>query len=152
MLKQGDKAPDFNLESDSGSIVSLGDFKGKKLILYFYPKDNTPGCTLEARGFSMMMEKLAMKGVSVVGISPDNRESHCKFIEDHELQITLLTDMGNKTASAYFAYGEKMNYGKTYMGIIRSTFIIEDGIIKDAMYNVKATGHAERVLEKLENE
>lgn len=150
MLNIGDKAPDFNLESDDGKRVSLKDFKSGRLILYFYPKDNTPGCTTEAMGFSMMVDKLAKTSVSIVGVSPDSPESHRSFRQNHNLKIILLTDADHKVASDYFAYGEKMNYGKSYMGIIRSTFLIEDGVITQAMYNVKAAGHAERVLEKLE--
>lgn len=149
MLKAGDKAPDFILENDEGKKVSLEDFKGKKLILYFYPKDNTPGCTQEAIEFSLLKDKFSDLNTVVVGVNSGDLASHQNFKSKHNLKVMLLTDPENKTAEAYGAWGEKKNYGKTYMGIIRSTFVIENGTVQDAMYNVKAGGHAERVFNKI---
>lgn len=151
MLQPGDKAPDFLLKNDEDKPVSLNDFKNKRVVLYFYPKDNTPGCTREAIEFSLMIDKFSQYDTAIVGVSPDTPESHKEFRTSHKLKITLLSDPEHKTASDYFVYGEKKNYGKTYIGIIRSTFIIEDGIIKEAMYNVRAGGHAEKVFSKIES-
>lgn len=151
MLQPGDKAPNFLLKNDEDKPVSLNDFKNKRVVLYFYPKDNTPGCTREAIEFSLMIDKFSQYDTAIVGVSPDTPESHKEFRTSHKLKITLLSDPEHKTASDYFVYGEKKNYGKTYIGIIRSTFIIEDGIIKEAMYNVRAGGHAEKVFSKIES-
>ena len=149
MLKIGDTAPDFLLENDEGKLVSLKDFRDKLLVLYFYPKDNTPGCTGEAVDFSELKNKFLNYNAQIVGVSPDSVESHKKFKTGHNLDIMFLSDVDKKIATDYFVYGEKKNYGKTYMGIIRSTFIIENGLIKEAMYNVKAKGHAEKVFCKI---
>lgn len=151
MLQPGDKAPYFLLKNDDNQPISLNDFKNKRVVLYFYPKDNTPGCTREAIEFSLMIDKFSQYDTAIVGISPDNPESHKGFRTGHKLRITLLSDPEYKTATDYFVYGEKKNYGKTYIGIIRSTFIIENGIIKEAMYNVRAGGHAEKVFNKIES-
>lgn len=146
-LKTGDPAPCFSLEGDDGETHSLHDFSGKKLILYFYPKDNTPGCTTEAIEFNKLAKEYAGEGCVIVGVSPDSAESHRKFKQKHNLDILLLADPDKICAAAYGAYGEKKNYGKTYMGIIRSTFIIDvDGTVLKAFKNVQVKGHAEKVL------
>lgn len=147
MLKQGDNAPAFELESSDGGKVSSESLKGTRYVLYFYPKDNTSGCTKEAIEFSQLIEDFKNKNIQIFGVSPDNIQKHNKFIADHDLKVTLLSDPDNKVSSSYFAYGDKTMYGKVYKGIIRSTFIInEDGIIEEAFYKVKASGHAKKVL------
>lgn len=147
MLQVGDNAPFFELESTDGGKISSNDLKGVKYVLYFYPKDNTSGCTKEAIEFTELIDEFNKKSVKVFGVSPDSIEKHHKFIENHNLKVTLLSDPENKVSSAYFAYGDKTMYGKVYKGIIRSTFIInEEGIIEEAFYKVKAAGHAEKVL------
>ncbi len=148
MLKKGDNAPAFELESSNGSKVSSDSLKGLKYVLYFYPKDNTSGCTKEAIEFSKLIEEFNSKQVKIFGVSPDNIQKHLKFISDHDLKVVLLSDPDNIVSSAYFAYGDKKMYGKVYKGIIRSTFVInEDGIIEKVFYKVKASGHAQKVLE-----
>lgn len=148
MLQVGDNAPFFELESTEGGKISSNDLKGVKYVLYFYPKDNTSGCTKEAIEFTELIDEFSKKSVKVFGVSPDSIEKHNKFIENHNLKVTLLSDPENKVSSAYFAYGDKTMYGKVYKGIIRSTFIInEDGVIEAAYYKVKAAGHAKKVLD-----
>ncbi len=145
-LEIGDKAPEFDLESNTGR-QKLSDYAGKWLVIYFYPKDNTPGCTTEACDFRDALKDL---DVEVLGVSPDSLKSHQNFSDKYSLPFPLLSDPDKKMATAYAAYGEKKNYGKTYLGIIRSTFIINpDGKIALAMYNVRAKGHVERVRKKL---
>jgi peroxiredoxin Q/BCP len=147
-LKTGDKAPTFTLESTKGKL-KLSDYKGAWTVLYFYPKDNTPGCTTEACDFRDALPGLSAK---VIGISPDDLQSHQKFEGDFGLPFPLASDPDHKIAEAYGAWGEKKNYGKTYQGLIRSTFIIDPkGKIAEAMYNVKATGHVEKVSARLES-
>lgn len=148
MLAPGDKAPDFTLLSDKGDEVSLSDFIGKSdVVLYFYPKDNTTGCTKEACSFRDNIEQIQIKNAAVLGVSPDSIRSHQNFIKKQNLNFTLLSDPEHKVAEAYGAWGEKKMYGKTYWGIIRSTFIIgKDGIIKHVFGKVKPDGHAEEVL------
>lgn len=148
MLQVGDNAPYFELESTDGGKISSNDLKGVKYVLYFYPKDNTSGCTKEAVEFTELIDEFSKKLVKVFGVSPDSIEKHHKFIENHNLKITLLSDPENKVSSAYFAYGDKKMCGKQYKGVIRSTFIInEDGVIEEVYYNVKAAGHAKKVLD-----
>lgn len=150
MLKRGDQAPHFTLPNQDGIEVALNDLLGRVLILYFYPKDNTSGCSLEAQDFTALLEEFDLNGASVVGVSPDSQKSHKRFIENKQLQIMLLSDQEKIVASKYGAFGEKKLYGKTYEGIIRSTFVIGiDGKILEAFYNVKAKGHAQKVLEFL---
>jgi len=151
MLKSGDKAPDFTLEASTGEQVSLSSFAGQKnVVLYFYPKDNTSGCTKEACEFRDNIESIQAKDTVVLGVSPDSIKSHNNFIGKHELNFTLLSDPEKAVAQAYHAWGEKKMYGKTYMGIIRSTFIIDrNGIIQEAFYKVKVAGHVEAVMESL---
>ena len=149
-LNEGDKAPDFSLTSDSGETVSLGDFAGRRVVVYFYPRANTPGCTKEACDFRDSLEQLNGQDIDVVGISPDKPEKLAKFREDHELNFPLLSDPDKEVMTAYGAFGEKKNYGKVTQGVIRSTFLVEpDGTIGLTKYNVKATGHVARVMKGL---
>jgi len=153
MLKVGDKAPDFTLKSDHDKEVSLKDFLGKSdVVLYFYPKDNTPGCTKEACSFRDNIQPIQAKNAVVLGISPDSVKSHQSFVKKQNLNFTLLSDPDNKVAEAYGAWGEKSMYGKKYMGILRSTFVIgKDGNIKHVFEKVKPDGHAEEVIQVLGN-
>ncbi len=154
MLKEGDKAPDFCLEGidQEGKEVKLclKDLLGQNLIIYFYPKDNTPGCTQEACDFRDNIQALISKGYRVLGISPDPIPSHKKFKEKYQLNFPLLSDPDYTVAKLYGAYGTKKMYGKETTGIIRSTFVINpDGTIKKAYYNVKAKGHVQKLLQEL---
>jgi peroxiredoxin Q/BCP len=151
MLQAGDKAPEFTLMSDANKEVSLHDYLGKSdVIVYFYPKDNTSGCTKEACSFRDTLPKITEKNAAVLGISPDSVKSHQNFVKKHDLNFTLLSDPDHKVAEAFGAWGEKKMYGKTYMGIIRSTFVIgKDGIIKHVFKKVKTAVHGEEVLEIL---
>jgi len=149
-LEAGDKAPDFSLEDHTGKTWSLGDLKGKKVVLYFYPTDDTPGCTAQACDFRDSWTHFQNAGFVVLGVSPQGRESHEKFTNKYDLNFPLLIDEDHAVAEAYDAWGEKKNYGKTYIGLKRSTFVIdEDGLISEAQYNVKAKGHVARLREKL---
>jgi peroxiredoxin Q/BCP len=151
MLKVGDKAPDFKLKSDQDEEVSLKDFLGKSdVVLYFYPKDNTSGCTKEACSFRDNIQPIQAKNAVVLGISPDSLKSHQNFISKQNLNFTLLSDPDHEVAEAYGAWGEKSMYGKKYMGILRTTFVIgKDGKIKHVFEKVKPEGHAREVLEVL---
>jgi peroxiredoxin Q/BCP len=152
MLSEGDKAPPFDLESDSGERVKLKDAlqDGRSVVLYFYPKDNTPGCTREAQAFSAAQKKLAAAGATVLGVSKDSIKSHCGFRDKYALRFPLLSDPELVAHEAYGAYGEKTMYGKKVMGTIRSTFLIDaKGRISRAWRNVKVDGHVEQVLEAL---
>lgn len=149
-LQKGDKAPQFTLKNADEIAISLQDLLSKTLILYFYPKDNTPGCTIEAQEFSGIIDKFNAKDCVVVGISPDSPQCHKGFIGKQNLKHILLSDTDNTIAKAYGAYGTKTMYGKQTQGIIRSTFIISrNGVIKEAFYNVRAKGHAQKVLETI---
>lgn len=150
VLTKGDKAPDFTLPNDKGENVSLSDYAGRKVIVYFYPKASTPGCTTEACDFSENLEEFNDAKISVVGISPDAPEKLAKFREENRLNFELLSDESKETLEAYGAFGEKNNYGKVVQGVIRSTFLVgADGRIESAQYNVKATGHVGRLLRDL---
>ncbi|MCR4288393.1 MAG: peroxiredoxin [Deltaproteobacteria bacterium] len=154
MLKEGDKAPDFTLkgidEAGDEKEFSLNDRVGKKAVIYFYPKDNTSGCTQEACDFRDNMARITATAVMVLGVSPDTIESHKGFQEKHGLPFPLLSDPGKTTAAEYNAYGEKESFGKTVKGIIRSTFLIgEDGRIKRLWRDVKVAGHVDEVLSAL---
>lgn len=147
MLKQGDKAPSFELPSDAGSQVGLADFKGKTLVVYFYPKDSTPGCTREAIAFSEARRRFAAAGAAVVGVSKDSVASHCSFRDKYALGIPLLSDPDLTVHKAFGAWGEKSMYGKKVMGTIRSTFVIDgEGVVAKVFPSVKVDGHAEAVL------
>lgn len=148
--KIGDKAPDFTAKDQNGNLVSLANFTHHWLILYFYPKDNTPGCRTEAIDFSQFLSEFTALNSKVLGVSPDSEKSHCKFIEKHNLSIQLLSDPEHQVAEAYGVWGLKKLMGKEYMGILRSTFLIYlDGKIAYVWPNVRVKGHAEGVLKKL---
>jgi thioredoxin-dependent peroxiredoxin len=150
MLEPGDKAPPFKLEGDDGKTHTLAEFSGKTLILYFYPRDNTPGCTTEACDFRDGTAAYKKKGAVVVGVSPDSIASHGKFKQKHELPFLLLADPDHKAAEAYGAWGDKVLYGKKFKGLIRSTFVIDKkGIIVAAHRKVSVKGHAAAILEAL---
>jgi peroxiredoxin Q/BCP len=150
MLKEGQKAPAFKLESADGKTVALGDFAGKNVVLYFYPRDSTPGCTREAEAFRDAAAALKKKNAVVLGVSKDSIASHCKFRDKYDLNFPLLSDPDGEVLEKYGAWGEKVMYGKKMMGIIRSTFVIgPDGKIKKIFPKVKVDGHAEEVLAAL---
>jgi peroxiredoxin Q/BCP len=150
MLGEGIIVPDFTLKADGGRKVSLSDFRGQTVVLYFYPKDDTPGCTKEACNFRDDYTEIAAAGARVIGISPDTVQSHDKFKGKHDLPFTLLSDPDHCVAEMFGTWGEKKNYGKTYMGIIRSTFIIdEQGKIIKVFPQVKPENHSQEVLEVL---
>ena len=149
-LEPGDQAPDFRLSDDTGRTVSLSDFAGRKVVVYFDPAAMTPGCTTQACDFSDSLDSLQAAGVSVVGISPDKPEKLAKFRSNDGLTITLLSDADRSVMNAYGAFGEKKMYGKTVQGVIRSTFVVdENGRIERAMYNVKATGHVAKLRREM---
>ena len=146
-LSPGDKAPAFTLLDAEGKTVKLSDFKGQKLVLYAYPAAMTPGCTKQACDFTDNLASLQAAGYEVLGISPDKPEKLAKFIEKEGLTFPLLSDPDKQTLTAYGAYGEKMMYGKTVTGVIRSTFLIdEQGKVEQALYGVKATGHVAKLM------
>ena len=150
MLEKGTKAPEFSLPDENGEIRNLSDYKGKKLILYFYPRDNTPGCTKQACGFADLYPQFSEKGVEIVGISKDSVASHKKFKEKYSLPFTILSDTELQTIQAYDVWKEKKLYGKTSMGIVRTTYLIdENGIIIKALDKVKAAENPEEMLEML---
>ena len=143
----GKKAPAFTLKDSEGEKHSLKDYAGKFVVLYFYPKDMTPGCTTQACDFRDNQSAFVDAGYTVLGVSPDPVERHAKFREKHDLNFSLLADTENEVADAYGVWREKKNYGKTYMGIVRSTFFIdEEGNITEIQDNVRAKGHVERLL------
>jgi peroxiredoxin Q/BCP len=147
MITEGTKAPDFTLSDADGRTWSLADFAGKKLVLYFYPKDDTPGCTKEACGFRDQYSVFAEKGMAVVGVSPDSAASHAKFRGKYSLPFVLLSDPEKKVLNAYGAFGEKTMYGKKVMGVIRSTFLIDEtGKVVKVYPKVSPEGHAEQIL------
>ncbi len=149
-LSEGSAAPQFEGVTQDGRILSLNDFKGKKLILYFYPKDNTPGCTTEACDLSENYDFWLSKGVDVVGVSPDSTVSHQKFIEKYGLKFSLIADPEKKILQSYGVWGEKFNYGKSYMGVIRTTFVIsEEGIIEKIFKKVDTKDHTNQIVKEL---
>lgn len=143
---EGAPAPDFTLES-AGGPIRLADFKGTTLVLYFYPKDDTTGCTLEARDFSALAGDFANAGASVVGVSKDSLKSHAKFTAKYDLAIPLGSDPDGVIVEAFGSWIPKVLYGREYMGIDRSTFLIEDGVVRRIWRKVKTAGHAQHVLE-----
>ncbi|MBO0839683.1 MAG: thioredoxin-dependent thiol peroxidase [Sciscionella sp.] len=149
-LCTGDPAPTFTLPDATGKPVSLADYRGKSVLLYFYPAAGTPGCTKQACDFRDNLAELNDAGFAVLGISPDKPEKLAKFIADEKLTFPLLSDVDKEVLNAYGAYGEKKNYGRTFMGVIRSTFVIDaDGTITKALYNVRATGHVAKLRKDL---
>jgi thioredoxin-dependent peroxiredoxin len=149
VIKEGDKAPDFSLETDSGQRISLKDFKDKTLVLYFYPKDSTPGCTREAQAFSAARAALETAGAAVVGVSRDSVKSHCSFRDKYALSIPLAADPDAAVHRAYGAWGDKTMYGKKVTGCIRSTFLVHNGRVVKVFPNVKVDGHADAVLQAI---
>lgn len=148
MLKVGDKAPLFEALTQSGESVRLADFVGRKVILYFYPKDNTSGCTLEAKSLRDGKEDLKAKGFEIVGVSPDSVRSHQNFCSKHELNFTLVADTDKSVAEAYGVWKEKSMYGRKYMGIVRTTFIIdEQGVIMHIFDKVRTSDHWAQIAE-----
>lgn len=137
-LKVGDMAPDFSTTTDAGKPVKLADFRGRRVILYFYPKDDTPGCTKQACSFRDSYAEIEQKNAVVLGVSPDDEASHAKFKSKYDLPFPLLVDEDHAIAEAYGVWGEKTNYGRTYMGIVRSHFVIDEtGKLAAVHYNVK---------------
>jgi peroxiredoxin Q/BCP len=150
VVEEGKPAPDFELESDAGGTVKLSELRGRPVVLYFYPKDDTPGCTKQACGIRDVYGEFERAGAVVIGVSPDTVKSHVKFKGKYELPFTLLADPDKEVANAYGVWGEKTRNGRTYMGIKRSTFVIAaDGTVKKVMLNVKPDTHADDVLAAL---
>ena len=150
-LTEGDEAPGFALTSDKGETIDLKDYRGKKVLVYFYPRANTPGCTKEACDFRDSLAQLNDQNIDVVGISPDKPEALAKFRDKYELTFPLLSDPDKAVMTGYGAFGEKKNFGKIVQGVIRSTFLVdEEGKVALARYNVKATGHVARIMKELE--
>jgi peroxiredoxin Q/BCP len=147
-LTEGMKAPDFSGTNQSGALISLSDFKGKKVVLYFYPKDNTSGCTAEACNLNDNYHSFLDKGYEVIGVSPDSEASHQKFIDKYQLQFNLIADTEKKILEAYGVWAEKKMYGRTYMGVLRTTFIIdEQGIIESIISKVNTKNHTAQILD-----
>jgi peroxiredoxin Q/BCP len=150
MLKTGDRAPDFTLPSSNGNKVSLSDFKGKKVVLYFYPKDDTPGCTKEACSFRDDMDAFKRKKAVVLGVSADDLKSHQNFAQKYSLPFPLLSDVEKKVVSSYGVWKRKSLYGREFMGIERTTFLIDEkGYIQHIFPKVRVDGHTGELLEKL---
>ncbi|HEY2220396.1 MAG TPA: thioredoxin-dependent thiol peroxidase [Gaiellaceae bacterium] len=147
MVEEGSPAPDFELQSDTGETVQLASLRGKPVVLYFYPKDHTSGCTTQACGIRDAWSEFERAGAVVLGVSPDDVASHESFRADYELPFTLLADPDHEVAEAYGVWGEKSRYGRTYMGVVRSTFVIgPDGTVEKVMRDVKPATHADDVL------
>ena len=150
MIEEGQPAPDFQLPSDTGGTVRLSELRGKPVVLYFYPKDDTPGCTTQACGIRDVYGEFERAGAVVLGVSPDDEASHVKFKEKYGLPFTLLADADHAVAEQYGVWGEKSYAGRTYMGVNRSTFVIAaDGTVAKVMHNVKPATHADDVLAAL---
>jgi thioredoxin-dependent peroxiredoxin len=150
LLKEGDMAPDFTLQSDSGETVKLSELRGKQVVLYFYPKDDTPGCTTQACGIRDVYAEFERAGAVVLGVSPDDEASHVRFKEKYHLPFALLADEGHRVADEYGVWGPKKYMGRVYEGVNRSTFVItENGTVKRVFHNVKPATHAADVLEAL---
>ncbi|WKV11858.1 thioredoxin-dependent thiol peroxidase [Marivirga harenae] len=146
-LNIGDNAPDFNAKDQDGNEIKLSDFKGKKVVLYFYPKDNTPGCTAQACNLRDNYEDLQKQGYVVLGVSQDSEKSHKKFIEKQSLPFPLIADEDHTVHKLFGTWGEKKMYGKTYMGTLRTTFVIDaDGKIEDIIQKVKTKEHTAQIL------
>ncbi|XVS65651.1 thioredoxin-dependent thiol peroxidase [Actinosynnema sp. CA-299493] len=149
-LAPGDQAPAFTLPDSEGKPVSLSDYAGRSVVVYFYPAAGTPGCTKQACDFRDSIGDLASSGYEVVGISPDKPEKLAKFVAEEGLNFPLLSDVDRKVLTEWAAFGEKQNYGRTVMGVIRSTFLVgPEGKVEKAMYNVRATGHVAKLLREL---
>lgn len=149
-LSAGDKAPDFTLKDSEGNAVTLSDFRGRAVIVYFYPRAATPGCTKQACDFTENLALLNDAGYQVLGISPDTEAKLAKFAADERLTFPLLSDPDKTVLTRWGAFGEKKNYGKIIQGVIRSTFVVDaDGVLSHAMYNVRATGHVAKLIKDL---
>src|SRR5262245_26967551 len=147
MIEHGEKAPDFALATDRGDTIELSRLRGKPVVLYFYPKDDTSGCTLEAKDCSKLPPQSRKAGVEVIGVSPDSVQSHAKFRRKHDLAVRLAADVDKAVANAYGVWVEKSMYGRTYMGVERATFLIDaKGRVARVWHKVKVTGHADEVL------
>ena len=146
-LKAGDKAPDLEVSDQNGKTAKLSDFQGKKVVLYFYPQDNTPTCTVEACNLRDNYATLKARGYEVLGVSPDSAKKHTNFIKKFSLPFTLLADTDNKIIESYGLWAEKTTFGRTYMGVLRTTFIIDEkGVIERVIDDVKSKEHAEQIL------
>ena len=146
-LEEGTKAPAFKSKTYTGEEIKLSDFKGQHLLLYFYPKDNTPGCTTQAQNLQTNLKKLSAQKIAIVGVSPDDNDSHQRFSEKHQLAFPLLPDPDRKIIEKYGVWGEKKNYGKVYMGLQRTSFLINDsGIIQHVFKRPKTNEHTEEIL------
>lgn len=149
-LEEGQKAPSFSGKNQDGKEISLDDFKGQKVVLYFYPKDNTSGCTAEACNLNDNLDQFADKGFKIIGVSPDSEASHRKFIDKHGLKFDLIADPEKEILGKYGVWAEKKMYGKTYMGVVRTTFIIdESGVIDKIFKKVKTKEHSEQIFSEL---
>jgi peroxiredoxin Q/BCP len=147
VIEEGTPAPDFALRSDTGETIRLSELRGKPVVLYFYPKDDTPGCTTQACGIRDAYAEFERAGAVVLGVSPDDEASHATFKDKYDLPFTLLVDADHEVADLYGVWGEKKYMGRTYLGVSRSTFVIaEDGTVKRALHNVKPATHADDVL------
>jgi len=147
LASEGEKAPDFTLQADDGREVSLSDYRGKKVVLYFYPKDGTPGCTREAVEFRDLIKEFEKQNIVILGVSKDSVKSHQKFKQKHALPFTLLSDPEGKVLDLYSVWKKKSLYGRTFMGTERTTFIIdEDGMVENVYRKVRAKGHAQACL------
>ncbi len=151
LLAKGDKAPDFKGVNQNGETISLEDFKGKKLILYFYPKDNTPGCTAESCNLSENYDEWIAKGFEVVGVSPDSVASHKKFADKYGFKFNLIADTDHQILETYGAWGEKNLYGKKYMGVLRTTYVIdENGVVGEVFAKVQTKDHTNQIFKALD--
>lgn len=147
MPEDGKKAPDFKLQGDDGELLQLSAFRGQPVVVYFYPKDDTTGCTAEAKDFSCLASEFAQTGATIIGISPDSAAKHVKFKQKHDLEVTLAADIEKTAANAYGVWVEKSMYGRKYMGVERATFLVDGkGKIARIWRKVKVPGHAEEVL------
>jgi peroxiredoxin Q/BCP len=153
MLETGQPAPDFTSINQDGDNISLAQYRGQKnMVLYFYPKDDTPGCTIEANEFTALIDKFSKVDTVILGVSKDSCEKHQKFIKKHGLKVELLADTGGELCELYGTWGERKFMGRTYMGIGRSTFVIDkQGALVEVNYKVKAKGHAQAILELVQN-
>ena len=150
MLQEGQQAPDFTMKLSGGGVINLGELRGKKVVLYFYPKDDTPGCTTEACGFRNFIGDFDAAGAEIIGVSRDSVASHDKFKAKHELSFALASDEDGAVTGAYGTWIEKNMYGKTYMGVERATFLIDEkGVIQMIWRKIKVPGHVEAVLESV---
>jgi peroxiredoxin Q/BCP len=149
-LEKGQKAPSFSGKNQDGKTISLDDFKGQKVVLYFYPKDSTPGCTAEACNLNDNLDRFAEKGFKIIGVSPDSEVSHQKFIDKHGLKFDLIADTEKEILEKYGVWAEKNKFGKTYMGVVRTTFVIdENGVIEKIFDKVKTKEHSEQIFSEL---